>query len=126
MANWTPESFIGALFKAIGAHVPPPAGIKSPGLWGSRERLEELFGESAARIDIQTRAFNFRYRSVAHWLDLFRTYYGPTHKAFAALSADGGERLAADMTELAEQHNVSRDGWMVVPSDYAEVVITKR
>jgi SAM-dependent methyltransferase len=126
MANWTPDSFIGALFKVIGKHVPPPAGVQSPALWGSRERLEALFGSTAAKIEIETRAFNFRYHSVAHWLDLFRTYYGPTHKAFAALPKDGQKALAAEMTHLATEHNVSKNGWMVVPSAYAEVVITKR
>lgn len=125
MANWTPTSFIGALFKVIGKHVPPPAGVQSPALWGTRERIEELFSGSAARIEIQTRAFNFRYRNIAHWLDLFRTYYGPTHKAFASLSPEGQDALASEMAELAAEHNTSRDGWMVVPSAYAEVVITK-
>lgn len=126
MANWTPDSFIGKLFKVIGEHVPPPAGVQSPGLWGTRARIEELFGEQASRIEIRTRDFNFRYRNVAHWVDLFRTYYGPTHKAFAALPPEKQGVLAADMTKLAELHNTSRDGWMVVPSTYAEVVITKR
>lgn len=126
MANWTPDSFIGGLFKVIGKHVPPPAGVQSPALWGTRERLEDLFSRSAARIEIQRRAFNFRYRNVAHWLDLFRTYYGPTHKAFAALPPEGQAQLAADVTELAEQHNIATDGRMIVPSAYAEVVITKR
>jgi SAM-dependent methyltransferase len=126
MANWTPESFIGQLFKVIGRHVPPPAGVQSPGLWGTRDRLEEIFGHAASRIEIRNRAFNFRYRNVEHWLELFRTYYGPTHKAFAALEPEAQDALAADMTDLANQHNVSTEGWMVVPSGYAEVVITKR
>lgn len=126
MANWTPESFIGQLFKVIGKHVPPPAGVKSPALWGTSERLEEIFGDAASRIEVRTRDFNFRYRDVAHWLDLFRTYYGPTHKAFAALTPEGQEKLEADMTDLARQHNIGTEGRMVVPSGYAEVVITKR
>lgn len=126
MANWTPDSFIGGLFKVIGKHVPPPAGVQSPALWGTRERMEELFGQCAMRIDVQRRAFNFRYRNVAHWLDLFRTYYGPTHKAFAALPPEGQARLAADVTELADRHNIATDGRMVVPSAYAEIVITRR
>ncbi|MEM7060835.1 MAG: class I SAM-dependent methyltransferase [Pseudomonadota bacterium] len=126
MANWTPDSFIGELFKVIGKHVPPPAGVQSPALWGTRARLEEIFGQAASRIEIKTQAFNFRYRNVAHWLDLFRTYYGPTHKAFAALQPDAQDQLAAEMVDLAQRHNVAGDGGMVVPSAYAEVVITKR
>lgn len=126
MANWTPDSFIGALFKCIGKHVPPPAGVQSPALWGTQARLDELFGSNLARIQITNRVFNFRYHSVEHWLDLFRTYYGPTHKAFLALPDEGKAELAKDMTALAESYNVSQDGRMVVPGDYAEVVITKR
>ena len=125
MANWTPDSFIGGLFKVIGAHVPPPAGVSSPALWGTRTHLEEIFGD-AAKIEVTERDFNFRYASVAHWLDLFRTYYGPTHKAFAALDEAGQAALAADVTKLAEQHNTRTDGGMVVPSAYLEVVITKK
>lgn len=105
MANWTPASFIGELFKVIGKHVPPPPGVQSPALWGTRERLEELFGGSAARIEINAQVFNFRYRNAAHWMDLFRTYYGPTHKAFAALDATGKQKLADGMMDLAERFN---------------------
>lgn len=126
MANWTPDSFIGALFGCIGRHVAPPAGVSSPALWGTQAKLEELFGDTAARIDVQTRVFNFRYHNVAHWLDLFRTYYGPMHKAFLALPEDGQTALAEEMTALAENFNIATDGRMVVPSDYAEIVITKR
>ncbi len=126
MANWTPASFIGQLFKVIGKHLPPPTGVQSPALWGTQERLEELFGPIAERIEVQARSFNFRYSNTAHWLDLFRSYYGPTHKAFAALSAEGQEALASEMSDLADQHNTPGNGWMVVPSAYAEVVITKR
>ena len=106
MANWTPESFIGGLFKIIGKYVPPPAGVQSPALWGTREWLSELFS-NAATIEIESRDFNFRYRSIEHWLDLFRTYYGPTHKAFAALSPEDQDRMASDITQLAERHNTA-------------------
>ena len=126
MANWTPDSFIGALFRCIGKHVPPPAGVQSPALWGTQGQLEELFGRNTARIEIRNRAFNFRYHSVEHWLELFRTYYGPTHKALLALPDDGKAKLEEDMTALAESFNISQDNRMIVPSDYVEVVITKK
>ena len=126
MANWTPESFIGELFKVIGRHVPPPAGVKSPALWGTRERLEALFSAEAARIEITRRVYTFRYRSVAEWLDIFRTYYGPTHKAFLALDEEGQFAMSEEISVLAESHNRATDGRMVVPSTYAEVVITKK
>jgi SAM-dependent methyltransferase len=126
LANWTPEGFIGRLFKVIGAHVPPPAGLKSPALWGTEAHLQALFGESARSIHVQRKHFNFRYHSVAHWLQIFRDYYGPTHKAFAALDAAGQQALASDITALLEALNVAGPNSLVVPGEYLEVVITKR
>jgi SAM-dependent methyltransferase len=124
MANWTPASFIGRLFKVIGAHVPPPAGLRSPSLWGSEVHLAELFGQETA-IRVERRRFNFRYRSAAHWIQVFRDYYGPTHKAFAALAADRRDALERDITALLFELNVGGSGSLVVPSEYLEVVITK-
>jgi len=126
LANWTPGGFIGQLFKVIGAYVPPPAGLRSPALWGTEPHLVELFGPQAADIRCTRKNFNFRYRSPAHWLQVFRDYYGPTHKAFAALDADGQKRLAADITALLEQFNVGGQQSLVVPGEYLEVVIVKR
>ena len=126
MANWTPEGFIGRLFKVIGSYVPPVAGLKSPSLWGTEPHLVELFGTKAAKIRCERRNFNFRYRSAAHWLQVFRDYYGPTHKAFAALDAATGERLANDITALLEEMNIAGKSSLVVPGEYLEVVVTKR
>ena len=126
LANWTPESFIGQLFKTIGKHVPPPGGLKSPALWGTEVRLAELFASAAETIDAQRRDFVFRYRSPAHWLEVFRTYYGPTHKAFGALDAAKQAELAGDVTALMARFNRSGDATLVLPSEYLEVVITKR
>jgi len=125
LANWTPEGFIGQLFKVIGAHVPPPAGLKSPALWGTEPHMAELFGTQAAEIRCERKHFNFRYASAAHWIQIFRDYYGPTHKAFAALDESGQARLEADITSLLERLNVAGPGSLVVPAEYAEVVITK-
>ncbi len=126
LANWTPEGFIGQLFKVIGAYVPPPAGLRSPALWGAEPHLVELFGPQAADIRCVRKNFNFRYRSPAHWLQVFRDYYGPTHKAFAALDADDRTRLAADIATLLERMNVGGKESLVVPGEYLEVVIVKR
>ncbi len=126
VASWTPEGFIGRLFKIIGAHVPPPAGVKSPALWGTEAHITELFGAKAASIRCERRIFKFRYRSAAHFLEVFREYYGPTHKAFAALDANGQQALQRDITALLEQLNVGGAASLVVPSEYLEVVITKR
>jgi ubiquinone/menaquinone biosynthesis C-methylase UbiE len=124
LANWTPQGFIGQVFKVLGQYLPPPAGIKSPALWGTRERLGELFG-AAASIRAEPRNFAFRYRSPEHFLDVFKTYYGPILKAFAALDEAKGNSLRADLLALMAKMNTADDGTMVVPSEYLEVVIVK-
>lgn len=126
LANWTPDGLIGLLFKTIGGHVPPPAGVKSPALWGTRSHLEGLFGAGAAGIEIAERSFVFRYRSADHWLEIFRTYYGPVLKAFAALDSDGQASLAANLIDLIERHNTAQDGTLVAPATYVEAVIGRR
>ena len=126
LANWTPEGFIGRLFKVIGAHVPPPAGLKSPALWGTKQHLTDLFGAGAAQVRCEKRVFNFRYRSPAHWVQIFRDFYGPTHKAFAALDTTGQQALERDITALLEDMNTAGRDSLVVPAEYLEVVITKQ
>ena len=123
LANWTPTSFIGELFKLMGRYVAPAAGVKSPALWGTEARLRELFGERLDKIAIESKNFVFRYHSAAHWLEVFRTFYGPMHKAFGALNAEKQEALAADLIALAERFNRATDGTLVAPSEYLEVVI---
>src|SRR5436190_3195678 len=97
LANWTPEGFIGQVFKTLGKYLPPPAGAKSPALWGTQARLTEMFGTAAASIKAEKRNFAFRYRSPEHFLDVFKSYYGPMLKAFAALDAEGQSRLRGDL-----------------------------
>jgi SAM-dependent methyltransferase len=126
LANWTPAGFIGRLFKVIGKHLPPPPGLASPALWGSEAHLAELFGAQAADIRAERRLFNFRYRSPAHWVQVFRDYYGPTHKAFAALDSAGQKALERDLVALLEELNVAGDASLVVPGEYLEIVVTKR
>lgn len=125
LANWTPEGFIGQIFKTIGAYVPPVAGVSSPLLWGSRARLAELFGDAAALIHAERRQFVFRYRSPVHWLDVFRTYYGPINKAFDALNANGQAGLTRDILALIERDNLAHDGTVVLPAEYLEVAIER-
>ncbi|GMU63771.1 MAG: hypothetical protein AMXMBFR36_00450 [Acidobacteriota bacterium] len=124
LANWTPESFIGQLFRLLGRYVPPPPGVHSPALWGTRARLEELFGGDA-EVRATSRHFTFRYHSGEHWLEVFRTFYGPVNRAFAVL--DEGERVALEreLLDLMERHNRSGDSALVLPSEYLEVVIEK-
>jgi ubiquinone/menaquinone biosynthesis C-methylase UbiE len=126
MANWTPEGFLGQLFKTIGAHVPPPAGVRSPALWGTEAHLRELFGAGADSIEATRKIFNFRYASAEHWLQVFRDFYGPTNKAFAALEPDGQQALEQDILALLHRFNRAGSASLVVPAEYLEVVITKR
>jgi hypothetical protein len=127
LANWTPEGFIGQLFKTIGKYVPPAAGLKSPSLWGTQGRLEELFG-AAGKVHATSRQFPFRYRSPQHFIEVFRTFYGPMNKTFAALEAEPEKQAAfgRDLLELIERGNRSGDATLVLPSEYLEVVIEKK
>lgn len=126
LANWTPSGFIGELFKLMGRYIPPPTGVKSPSLWGTEERLRELFGDRIAILETVRKNFVFRYRTPQHWLDTFRTYYGPVQKAFNAVGATREEALAADLIRLVQQFNRAGDGAMVLPSEYLEIVIRTR
>lgn len=126
LANWTPEGFIGQVFKTLGKHLPPPAGARSPAQWGTSTRLTEMFDAGASSIRAESRLFKFRYRSPSHFLDVFKTYYGPVLKAFAALEPAKQEELHNDLHALIVRMNRSGDGTMVVPSEYLEIVITKR
>jgi SAM-dependent methyltransferase len=126
LANWTPEGFIGQLFKTIGRHVPPQPGARSPALWGTRPRLAELFGSHATSVVAAQRHFVFRYRSPQHWLDVFRTWYGPVLKTFDALEPAARADLERELLALIARFNRAGDGSMVVPGEYLEVVIAKR
>jgi len=126
LANWTPEGFIGQLFKVIGTYIPAPAGLKSPALWGTEPHIVELFGAQATDIRAVRKNFNFRYRSAAHWIQIFRDFYGPTHKAFAALDPARQDALAKDITALLNRCNTAGPASLVVPGEYLEVVIERK
>ena len=120
----TPDGFIGNLFKVIGKHAPPPAGLRSPIQWGTEARLRELFIGRIVDLKAEKRFYTFRDRSPQHYIEYWRTYYGPTLKAFEAVGESGRGALEADMIELIGRFNAAEDGTMVVPSEYLEVVIT--
>jgi ubiquinone/menaquinone biosynthesis C-methylase UbiE len=125
LTNWTPEGFIGQMFKIVGGYVAPPPGVRSPLQWGTEDRLVELFGDNVQSLYAQRREFVFRYRSAEHWLDTFRTYYGPTYKAFGALDDEGQANFERDLLTLANEHNTSTTGTLRIPSEYLEVVAVK-
>jgi ubiquinone/menaquinone biosynthesis C-methylase UbiE len=125
LANWTPAGFIGQLFLVVSAFVPPPAGLQSPLAWGTETRLVELFGPDASDIRTERKNYAFRYASAEHFIDFFRTYYGPTYKAFAALDAAAQQALHTELLDLLRASNVSQGPGLVIPSEYLEVVIRK-
>jgi ubiquinone/menaquinone biosynthesis C-methylase UbiE len=125
LANWTPESFVGRLFQIVGRYVPPPSGLKPPTRWGTEVGLSELFGK-AVSIRSTNRQFVFRYRSSEQFIDVFRAYYGPIHRAFEALDAERRAAFTWDLLDLLERNNRAGDGTLVLPSDYLEVVIDKQ
>ncbi len=125
LSNWTPDGFIGELFRVIGGFVPAPAGIKPPAAWGTETRIVELFGPHASDIRTERKHYMFRYRSAEHWIDVFRRYYGPVLKAFAGLDAPGQESLHAALAELLERYNRGGHDTLTVPGGYLEVVIRK-
>jgi SAM-dependent methyltransferase len=125
LANWTPAGFIGEVFKTLGKHIAPPAGVSSPARWGTESWIAERFGPHARTIDVERKAFVFRYASPHEFLDVFRAFYGPIHKAFLALDANAQAALAGDLIDTVARFNTAMDGSMRVPSDYAQVLIVK-
>ncbi len=123
LSSWTAQGFIGQLFKVIGAHVPPPAGVRSPALWGSEERLNALFAGASRHLDATTKSFVFRYASTDHFLDIFRRFYGPTNKAFAALDEKGQATLARDIAGLVARFDRGGGRGIAVEAEYLEAVI---
>lgn len=125
LANWTPEGFIGAVFQTLGKHVAPPTGLNSPARWGTESWITQTFGPRARAIAIERKAFVFRYPSPNAFIDAFRAFYGPIHKAFLALDANGQAALSRELIDTIARFNTATDGSMRVPSDYAEILITK-
>jgi ubiquinone/menaquinone biosynthesis C-methylase UbiE len=124
LASWTPQGFLGQLLRVVSKHVPPPAGVPSPILWGTDAHLRGLFAGAAAMSHV-SRHFAFRYRSAEHMVDVFRTFYGPVHKAFLALEPDGQAALETDIIELMNRVNSGGSAGLVLQAEYLETIITK-
>jgi SAM-dependent methyltransferase len=122
LASWTPDGFIGEMFRTVGAHVAPPAGLRSPMLWGTEAGLRDLLGDRVASLEVRERVHTFRFRSAFDFVDFFRRWYGPTTRAFASLDADAQEALEADLVALADEHDRLGTGPVAVPAVYTEAV----
>ncbi len=126
MANWTPDGFIGRLFKTIGQFNPPPAGLQSPARWGTESFLDEAFGAEAERIEVRRRDYNFCFLSAEHFMQVFKEFYGPIIKALEAQTPEGRIALEKAIIDLLNDSNVATDGTLRVPSEYLEIVVTKK
>lgn len=126
LASWTPDGFIGDLFRTTAAHVPPPAGVASPLLWGTEDHLRSLLGDNLAWLDVAERTFTFRFVSPEAFVEFFRTWYGPTLKAFAALDPEGRQALEAALVELVKKHDRLGNGATAIPATYLEAVARTR
>jgi SAM-dependent methyltransferase len=125
LATWTPDGFIGEMLKVVTGHVPPPAGVASPLLWGTESHLRSLFGEAISELRTTERTFTFRFRSAEQFVDYFRTYYGPTLKAFEAVGAAGRDELFADLVSLVGRYTGRSEGPVAIPSTWLETVATR-
>ena len=125
LVNWTPEGFVGQMFKIVGAHVPPPAGVPSPLQWGTEARIEELLG-GEAKVETERRHFTFRFRSAEDYFETFKEFYGPLVKAWAALDDEGKQSIHDQLVALADGANRNPDGALTIDSEYLEVVATRR
>jgi ubiquinone/menaquinone biosynthesis C-methylase UbiE len=126
LANWTPSGFVGEMFRAVSRHVPPPPGVKPQGLWGTEERLAELFGDGVSQLTANRREFVFRFRSSADFADFFRQNYGPVHKAFEALDDSGRQQLQADLVRLADTRDRTDGPSVAMASEYLEAIAVRR
>lgn len=125
LASWTPDGFIGRVFRTLGTYVRPAPGLRSPAEWGTETRLAELFAGEVHGLRTMEKHFVFRYRSAAHWVEVFRRWYGPIHRAFATLPPEGAAALERDLTALLEAGNVATNGTLAVPAAYLEAVLTR-
>lgn len=125
MCNWTPESFPGQMFATSVKHVSPPPGVQPPILWGTEEHLSGLFGDRVVDLVAERRELVFRYRSADHWLEFFRSYFGPVRMAFARVGSEGEKALASDLLELVARFNTAGDRAMRVPGEYLQVIATR-
>jgi len=125
MANWTPGGSVGTMFKTISKHAPPPPGLDSPLLWGTEERVRELFGDGIANLHTETRISRQPFRSPDHYIEFFRTYFGPTQMAYERVGSEGEAALTEDLRTFLEAANTAGDRAMVLEAEYLEVIATR-
>lgn len=125
MANWTPEGGVGGMFMTIAKHAPPPPGINPPLLWGTEDRLRELFGDQISDLKIERRISRQPFRSPDHYIEFFRRFFGPVKMAFERVGPDGEQALEDDLRAYLEAHNSAGDRALVLEAEYLRVIATR-
>jgi SAM-dependent methyltransferase len=125
MGNWCPDGAVGTMFKTIAKHAPPPPGLDSPLLWGTEERLRELFGDGIADLRVERRVSRQPFRSPDHYIEFFRQYFGPTQTAYERVGPEGEQALTDDLRAFLEAANSAGERAMVLEADYLEVIATR-
>lgn len=125
MANWTPEGSVGRMFQTTAKHAPPPPGIDSPLLWGTEERLRELFGDGIADLRVEKRVSRQPFRSADHYIDFFRTYFGPSKMAYERVGPEGEGALTDDLRTFLNDANTAGDRALVLEAEYLQVIATR-
>ncbi len=125
MGNWTPEGGVGGMFMTIAKHAPPPPGLNPPLLWGTEERLRELFGDGISDLRVERRTSRQPFRSPDHYIDHFRTYFGPAKMAFERVGSEGEEALEDDLRAYLEAQNTAGERALVLEAEYLEVIATR-
>jgi len=125
MANWVPDGPVSGLFAVIAKHVPPPAGMTPPVLWGTEDRVRELFGDGVSDLRLERRVSRQPFKSLDHYLDFFRTYFGPIKGAFERVGTDGEAALEADLREQLEKCNTAGERAFVLEPEYLQVIATR-
>ncbi|WP_353189895.1 class I SAM-dependent methyltransferase [Pandoraea pnomenusa] len=126
LTTWTPQGFVGQMSRLTTRYVPPPAGAASPMLWGTEDHIHHLFGSYASQISIERKLFKFRYRSPEHFINVYRSFFGPTQQVFESLSASEQSQLTNELTELLRNSNTGGTQALVIPAEYLEIVAIKR
>jgi SAM-dependent methyltransferase len=125
MANWVPDGGVGKMFMTIAKHAPPPPGAPSPLRWGTEEGIRELFGDGVTDLRIERKQSRQAFRSADHFLDFFRTYFGPTKVAYERVGPEGEEALTADLLAYLEESNTAGDRAIVLKPEYLQAIATR-
>jgi hypothetical protein len=126
MANWTPDSMVGDMFRTVGRRVPPPQGVRPAVAWGDEERVTELLGPHCSTLQFSRQVCPFRFPSTDACVEYFRTWYGPTVAAFQAVGEDGRAQLESELAAMFAAHDCASDATLGMDVEYLEIFAVRR